>query len=292
MRRSTSVIVVSYNKLPYTRLCLQSMLAAAPAPDQIIVVDNGSQDGSVAFLADEVPARAKAAGCEYTLIANEGNVGACTARNQGLELVRGDYIAFCDNDLAVRSSDWLVVLAETLDGMPDLGIVGPKLLFPYEPFRIECAGVGISRRGRVQYFGRGQAHDGEHHCLPRTVQCLTSACWLMRRELPERIGGLDEVFNPAQFEDFDYCYRAREAGWEVYYQPGAEMYHFENVTTDGSQDVNFAYVTIKNGRVFKERWRHIFAEEDGPAEEDCRWEKIPGRGIDQTGIPPVDTRTG
>jgi len=289
MQRSTSVIVVSYNKLPYTRLCLESMLAGDPAPDQIVVIDNGSRDGSVDFLAGEFAGQAEAAGCSYALIANEGNAGACTARNQGLERVTGEYVAFCDNDLAVRSSDWLAVLAGTLDRVPSVGIVGPKLLFPYEPFRIECAGVGISQTGRVQYFGRGEARDAEQHCTPRPVQCLTSACWLMRRELPERIGNLDEVFNPAQFEDFDYCYRAREAGWEVYYQPGAEMYHFENVTTDGSQDVNFPYVTIKNGRVFKERWRRMFSDEDGPADEDCRWEKIPGRGIDQTGIPPMDT---
>jgi GT2 family glycosyltransferase len=265
------------------------MLAGNPTPDQIVVIDNGSKDGSVDFLADEFPAEAARAGTEYELIANEGNAGACTARNQGLEVVTGDYIAFCDNDLVVCSSDWLRVLGGTLDELDDVGIVGPKLLFTYEPYNIECAGVGISKTGRVEYFGRGEAGDTPEHCTPKTVQCLTSACWLMRRELPENIGNLDEVFNPAQFEDFDYCYRARAAGWEVYYQPSAAMYHFENVTTDGSQDLNFAYVTIKNMRVFKQRWRHMFAEEDGPADEDCQWKKIPGRGIDQTGIPPMRT---
>ena len=56
----------------------------------------------------------------------------------------------------------------------------------------------------------------------------------MKRAVYEEIGGLDEVFNPAQYEDFDFCYRAREAGWEVWYEPAAEMYHFENVTTAGS----------------------------------------------------------
>ncbi len=291
MQRSTSVVVVSYNKLPYTRLCLESMLAGDPVPDQIVVIDNGSRDGSAGFLSDEFPKTADLAGCGYQFIANEGNAGACTARNQGLEVAIGDYIAFCDNDLSVCSSDWLHVLAATLDEMPRVGIVGPKLLFPYEPYRIECAGVGISRTGRVQYFGRGMDRHDQRHCSPKPVQCLTSACWLMRRDLPERIGGLDEVFNPAQFEDFDYCYRARDAGWEVYYQPAAEMYHFENVTTDGSQDINFAYVTIKNGRVFKERWHDMFSRENGPSDEECRWEKIPGRGIEHTGIPPMDRRT-
>jgi GT2 family glycosyltransferase len=229
---------------------------------------------------------------DYALLNNEANLGACTARNQALGIASGSYLAFADNDLAVRSRNWLRVLAERLESGPRIGIVGPKLVFPFPPYALECAGVAISPSGRVQYRGRGEAREGTglEACATRTagpVQCLISACWLMKRAVYEEIGGLDEVFNPAQYEDLDFCYRAREAGWEVWYEPAAEMYHYENTTTAGSPDLNFRYITIRNGLEFKRRWQHRFSAEGGPPDEECRWRDLPTRTVEETGVPPV-----
>jgi len=282
-----SIIVVSYNKRPYTQLCVASMLRGDPRPAQIVVIDNGSRDGTVEMLEGEFAAQAQAAGVEFALIRNDSNVGACTARNQGLAVASGEYIGFMDNDIAVRSCGWLGVLAGVLEEDPGFGIVGPKLVFPFEPYDIQHAGAAISRSGRVKYLGRGEPIDAPEHNVRREVQCLISACWLMRAEVPAQIGGLDEVFNPAQFEDFDFCYRAREAGWTVLYDPVAEMYHYESVTTDNSPDVNYKYVTIRNGMEFKRRWRQVFETEDGPPDEECRWQTLETRPIEQTGIPPI-----
>jgi GT2 family glycosyltransferase len=232
-------------------------------------------------------AECRAAGVRLTVIANEANRGACTARNQALEAAAGDFIVFLDNDTAVRRRDWLGTLQGVLSNEPTVGIVGPKLLFPFAPYDIECAGVAISPHGRVQYRGRGQAHDAPEFARPAEVQCLISAAWLMRRAVCEQIGGLDEVFNPAQFEDFDFCYRARAAGWRVLYEPGAELYHFENVTTAGSPDVKFAYVTMRNWGTFRQRWQHVYAAEGGPPDSECRWRKLPTLPLEQTGVPPL-----
>ena len=283
----TSVIIVHYDKLPYSRLCLESVLRSEPLPAQIIGVDNGSTDGTVQYLREDFPAQARAAGVETVLIANDHNTGACTARNQGLEAATQPFVAFCDNDLAVRSRNWLAVLHEALTQDARNGIVGPKLVYPFAPYDIECAGAAISRGGRVQYRGRGRPIDTPELNRPCEVQCLISACWLMRKEITDTLGGLDEAFNPVQFEDFDLCYRARENGWRVLYAPGAEMYHFENVTTDGSVDVKFKYTTVRNWTEFKRRWRHMFEQEDGPPDEECRWEALETRPLERTGIPPV-----
>jgi len=282
-----TIIVVSYDKRPYTVLCLTSLLAAEPRPAQIIVIDNGSRDGTVEFLEGEYPALAADAGVAFQLICNDSNVGACTARNQGLEVATGEYISFMDNDVAVRSRGWLARLRDVLDEDAGVGIVGPKLLFPFEPYAIQFAGAGISRAGRVKYLGRGEPRHDPQYSKPREMQCLISACWLMRAELPAQIGGLDEVFNPAQFEDFDFCYRAREAGWRVLYEPSVEMYHFESVTTDDSPDINYRYITIRNGMEFKRRWAKMFSHEDGPPDEECRWRQLETRPLEQTGVPPM-----
>ncbi len=170
-----SVIIVSYNKLPYTRLFLESLLQSDPLPAQVIVVDNGSDRPTQEWLLGFAgPARTH--GLDYSLLLNEDNRGACTARNQALELARGQYVAFADNDLVVRSRDWLATLAVRLESAPETGIAGPKLVFPWEPYAIECAGVGISPSGRVQYRGRGEARESWSEAGP--VQCLISACWL------------------------------------------------------------------------------------------------------------------
>jgi len=283
----TSIIVVSYNKRKYTELCVTSILRGNPRPAQIVVVDNGSEDGTVELLEGEFAGQAEEAGVDFRLIRNASNVGACTARNQGLEVASGEHIGFMDNDVAVRSRGWLGVLAGVLEEEPSHGIVGPKLLFPFEPWNIQHVGAAISTAGRVQYLGRGAPIDVPEHGTRRELQCLISACWLMKAEVPAQIGGLDEVFNPAQFEDFDFCYRAREAGWTVLYDPAAEMYHYESVTTDGSPDVNYRYITIRNGMEFKRRWRHMFAHEHGPPDSECRWQQLETRPIEQTGIPPI-----
>ncbi len=282
-----SIIVVSYNKCRYTELCLTSMLRSNPMPEQIVVVDNGSTDGTVPFLEDRFPVLAEAQGVRFDLLRNASNVGACTARNQGLAIAFGEHIGFMDNDVAVRSRDWLGKLAGVLDEHDDHGIVGPKLVYPFAPYNIQHAGAAISQTGRVQYLGRGEPIDSPEHSDRREVQCLISACWLMKADIPECIGGLDEIFNPAQFEDFDFCYRAREAGWTVLYEPAAEMYHYESVTTDDSPDVNYKYVTIRNGMEFKRRWKRMFAQEDGPPDSECQWKQLETRPMEQTGIPPM-----
>ncbi len=282
-----TVIIVSYNKLAYTRLCVERLLESNPRPAQVVVVDNGSQDGSAEYLEDEAAQDAESAGIRFALLRNDSNVGACTARNQALEVATGEYISLMDNDVAVRSRDWLAILRDLLEQRDDIGIVGPKLLFPFDPYDIECAGVAISPSGRVQYRGRGEPVDSSQFGEATEVQCLISACWLMKREVWEQLGGLDEVFNPAQYEDLDFCYRARDAGWEVWYEPRAEMYHYEGVTTDGSVDVNFKYVTIKNGLEFKRRWQHMFSDENGPSDEECRWRALLVSPIEEAPHPPL-----
>ena len=287
MHLPISVIIVNYNKRQYSQLCLESILRSEPLPSQIVCIDNGSTDGTVEYLEADFPPQVEQAGVQFAFIPNETNVGACTARNQGLEVAAHPFVAFCDNDLAVRSASWLQLLHDRLNEDPTHGIVGAKLLFPFEPFNIECAGAAISPTGRVQYRGRGQPIGAPEFSEPREVQCLISACWLMKKEITDTLGGLDEVFNPAQFEDFDLCYRARENGWKVLYQPDAEMYHFENVTTDGSVDVKFKYVTIRNGLEFKRRWAHMFEHENGPPDEACQWADLETRPLERTGVPPM-----
>lgn len=281
-----SLIIVNCNKRAYTEVCLSSLLRSTYEPVEFIAIDNGSTDGTVEWL-EQFRGECGEQGIRCEVIANGANVGACTARNQGMEVADGEYIAFLDNDAAVRTADWIERLRGALDESAENAICGPKLVFPFEPYAIECAGVDISPTGRPRYRGRGAPCDSPEFNVRREVQALISAVWLMKAKLVREIGVLDEAFNPAQYEDLDYCYRAREAGQRVLYEPAAEMYHFENVTTDGSAGVNFRYVTIKNGMEFKRRWRHMFSQEGGPPDRETQWQPLETRPLEVTGVPPV-----
>ena len=289
MRPLITITVLSHNKLAYTRRCLESLLLSTGQRFEVMVVDNGSTDGTAEWLR-EYREECAQRGITCELIVNDHNVGAPSARNQAIEAARGDYLAFLDNDTAVRTRPWLSGLRRTLEADESAGIVSPKLVFPFPPYPIECAGCAVSPTGMVGYLGRGRPRTDPAFNAPAERQCLISACVMLKREVIEKCGAFDEAFNPVQYEDIDLCYRARSMGYRCLYEPSVEVYHFENVTTDGSVDLNFKYLTIKNGLLFKRRWRHMFEQEGGPSDDELRWRELPRQQVGEASELPVVER--
>lgn len=281
-----SVISLTHNKLAYSRRCLGSLLHSTGADWELIVVDNGSSDGTPAWL-ETLPAQAAPHGVAVKTLRNAGNIGCSTARNQGIAAASGRYLVFVDNDVALRTADWLPRLRDVLTTEPRAGMVGPRIVYPFPPYDIQCAGVGISPRGRVLFRGRGASRTDPDYARPRDVQCLISACLMVRASLIDQYGGFDEHFNPVEFEDFDLCYRLREQGWSARYTPTVEMYHFESVTTQGTDSIPNPALVIRNGLKFKSRWRHCFAHEAGPPDNATRWRKLPTRYLADVGELPI-----
>jgi GT2 family glycosyltransferase len=284
-----SLIILCYNKLACTRRCLEAVVCRSIVNDpwELVVVDNGSSDGTRAWLQTELRALAATRNLSLTVVANDRNVGCSTARNQAVAQASGQYLAFLDNDVAPRTRDWLPQLAAELEARPRAAFAGPKLVYPTPPYLIQCAGVGISRRGHVCFRGRGEPREDPRFNQPEAVQCLISACLLARTELVRGSGGFDEAFNPVQFEDFDLVYRIRSQGWEARYLPTVEMYHLESVTTQGSAAIPNPAVVVRNGLTFQRRWRQLFACEEGPEEEACRWRNLPPIVLEELGDLPL-----
>lgn len=273
-----SIIILHHNKAAYSRACLASLLCSSARPLEIINVDNGSRDETAAVL-DEWEMKAHEVGMETRRLSYETNIGAIAGRNEAMKIARGKYFVFLDNDTLLAQTDWLERLQEFLEADCKRAIVAPKMLFPWSPFVIECCGCSVSRAGRIKYLGRGDERHSITQAQP--VQCLISAAWMMTRQLIETVGPLDEVYSPVQYEDLDLCYRARAAGFETWVNPQVELFHFEHTTTAGSEDINFKYVTTKNGLTFKKRWESTFANEDGPSEAETAWLAIEKHDISQ-----------
>lgn len=275
---SFSLVILHHDKAAYSRACLQSVLCCSARPLQVVNVDNGSGDQTPQIL-QEFAAEAASLGIQVENLRFETNIGAVAGRNEALKVASGEFIAFLDNDTLIAQSDWLEKLAYFLEVTTDCAVVVPKLLFPWAPHDIECCGAAVSPRGKIQYLGRGEARGSRNEKCE--IQCAISAAWLMRRAVIEAIGVLDEAFSPVQYEDLDFCYRARAAGWTIWSAPDVEIFHFEHTTTAGSGDINFAYVTAKNGVLFKKRWGAMFETENGPSEAEANWQTLPKMAIEE-----------
>jgi len=268
-----SIVVLAHNKSRYTDACLRSVLETNSSKFELIVSDNGSTDDTPEVL-KAIGQLAHSKKIPFKLIRNSSNIGCSTSRNMAVEAAIGDEIVFLDNDTLICDMDWLKKMRDVLYSENDIAFVGPKICYPFEPHLIQCAGVGVSKSGRIQFIGRGEPQDDPRFCKQREVQTLISACYMFKRSLYNQIGGLDEAFNPVQYEDFDFCYRARKAGLKCIYTPDTIVYHWESVTSDGSPAIANRYVIIKNGMLFKKRWRHMFENEDGPSDADTIWQTI------------------
>ncbi len=280
--KSVAIIILAYNKAGYVARCLKSLLSVPWRPLRVHLVDNGSTDG-VPLVFERFAEEAACAGISCDILRFPENKGAIAGRNAAFERVDADYVALMDSDVVVRTKSWLERLAGYLERDPKCGIVGPKLIYPFPPYLIQCAGCSVSRGGRVDFIGRGEPRDDPRFNSTREVQALISACWLMSASLMRELGPLDERFSPVQYEDIDYCYRARELGKKCVYLPEVEMYHFENVTTAGTPSLNYRYLTVKNNIKFKEKWRHRFSAEGGPPDSDFKWKEVPTVRLEDIG---------
>ena len=266
-----AIVILAHNGVDFTKACVESILGALVAPTELFLVDNGSTDGTPQLVAELEP-RIRAAGIRFETWRNSENKGCSEARNDAWAKVTCPYTVLLDNDTAVCTPDWLARLQAAMEASLRLGILGTKMIYPYEPHPIQCAGVGVSPLGRIAFRGRGKARGEARFCQFREVHALISACWIMRTDLRTSVGYLDEIFHPVQYEDLDLCLRAEQAGFTVAYTPEVEMYHFEGITTASFGQKEYRRNIAKNSLKFRERWHHVYRtyEEELPADE-YRW---------------------
>src|SRR3954470_3834696 len=221
-----SVVVVTYNALPWLERCLESVRG-----HETIVVDHGSTDGTLELVRERFP--------EARLIEEE-NKGLGGGSNAGMRVASGDYFLLLNSDAwALEGSlERLVGFAEE---HPEAAVVGPKLLNLDGTLQRSVRGFPTLWRLATEYFflrklaprsralnafyGAGFAYDE-----PREAEFLMGACLLVRREAADTVGLFDEDFFMFS-EETDWCYRFRQAGWKVLFTPDAEFVHVGGATT-------------------------------------------------------------
>jgi GT2 family glycosyltransferase len=204
----TSVIILCCNELPYTRLCLESVWRHTPPPYELLLVDNGSTDGTPAYL-DEI--RSRPGPVRVEVIRNETNRGFAAGCNQARAQAGGRYVVFLNNDTIVTPA-WLEGLIEPTRGptTPPVGLVGPVSNFAAAAQHVDVDYT--DQEGLARFADRRRQECGGRY-IP--VSCLSGFCLLARREVLDRLGGFDERYGLGFFDDDDLCLRARKAGYGI-----------------------------------------------------------------------------
>ncbi len=218
--RDVSVVVVTYNALPHIEQCLESVRGL-----ETVVVDNGSADGTVAFVRERFP--------EVRVVEQE-NRGLAAGWNRGLREVGGDWVLILNADAWMRDGA-VAALVEHGEQHPEAALVGPRLRYPDGRLQRSVRGFPTLWRLATEYlflrklgprtrlfnafYAGGFDHESE-----REAEFLMGACLLVRRAAVDAVGPADEGFFLFS-EETDWCYRFWQAGWTVRFFPGAEAVH-------------------------------------------------------------------
>jgi GT2 family glycosyltransferase len=222
-----SVVIVTWNARDDALRCLGSLNEHVRIPHEIIVVDDGSEDGTPEAVRDRFP--------DARLVAKPVNEGLVAGRNEALPLVRGRLVLMLDADTEVRPGA-VETLAGVLDSQPRVGLVGPKLTGPEGELQLSCRRypplmIPFMRRGPYARLNPDPQAHRRHlmkdydHAVERPVVWVSGAVQMWRADLPAKIGPYDRWVSSYGGEDLDWCLRVWGAGLEVHYVPQAEIVH-------------------------------------------------------------------
>jgi GT2 family glycosyltransferase len=234
-----TIVIVSWNVRSLLRRCLQSVSAETRPPAggdwslEIIVVDNGSSDGSAQMVHAEFS--------HVHLIANDGNRGFSAANNQGLAVGQGRYLLLLNPDTEV-TGDALATMICYMEDHPLVGALGPQLRYPDGSLqssrrRFPTVATALLESTVLQDWSvdnrilrRYYMADTPDDAI-QPVDWVVGACLLVRRQAYDQVGGLDEGFFMYS-EELDWCRRIKNGGWEVVYLPTATVIHHEGKSSE------------------------------------------------------------
>jgi len=213
-----SVIVVSWNGRRYLEACLRAVEDQRGVRTEIILVDNGSTDGTIGLVRSMFP--------RVRIVRLEQNRGFAGGNNAGAREARGEFLAFLNND-TVPESNWLSALRRGIDREAGFSLVTSRIVYLHDPGVIDSAGDGLFRAGGAFKWHHGERRETAD--APMEVFGVCGAACLMPKAVFEELGGFDADFF-ASHEDVDLSYRARLHGYRCRYVPAALVHHHGSAT--------------------------------------------------------------
>ena len=238
-----SVVIPVHGRLAHTLACLRSIAArGARTPFEVIVVDDASPDATAATLARVDGLRL------LRLQRNLGFVGAC---NAGAGLARGRYLLFLNNDTQVAPG-WLDALRACFDDVPDCGIAGSRLLYP--DGRLQECGALVYADGSACNCGRFEDPRDPRWLYRRECDYVSGAALMVEAALFRQVGGFDERYAPAYYEDTGLAFAVRARGRRVLVQPASTVVHDEGATAGRDPAAGVKRYQVVHRATFAAQW--------------------------------------
>lgn len=246
---SVSIITVNYNQSTVTLELLQSIRKLSYPHIEVIVVDNGSDEDMGPLVAQQFP--------EVKYIRSEANLGFAGGNNLGIEMAKGDYLFFVNNDTEIEDGciEWLTArfLSSTA-----IGVVSPKIRYFHHRDTIQYAGFSrispITARNKT--FGKNEKDKGQWN-IPDVTHYAHGAAMMVSRKVIEKAGKMPEDYF-LYYEEMDWCEQIKRAGFEIWYEPAALIYHKESISVGKASPLKSYYLT-RNRILFMRRNANWFA---------------------------------
>lgn len=239
-----SIIIPAHNHFEYTYTCLRSILKNTIKVNyEILIADDCSTDAT-AHMEDIVEG--------VKVIHNTKNLMFLKNCNNASKYARGKYILFLNNDTQVMYN-WLYPLVLLLDNDEQIGLTGSKLIFPNG--RIQEAGGIVWSDGSAANYGRNKGYRSYEYNYVKEVDYISGASFMIRKSLWEEIGGFDERYAPAYYEDTDLAFEVRKHGKKVIYQPASVVVHFEGISNGKDVQEGVKKYQEINRLKFAEKWK-------------------------------------
>lgn len=239
-----SVIVITYNNLHMTKLCVKSIFRNTLWPNvELLIVDNASTDGTREYLQELAKEHEN-----VKLILNDRNAGFARANNQGILAASGDYLVLLNNDTVVTRG-WLGRLIRHLERDPKIGMVGPVTNAVGNEAKIDVSYASIEE---MEDFAERRAQEYEGQAFE--IKMLALFCTLIPRRVVDEVGLLDERFERGMFEDDDLALRVKRAGYKVVCAEDVFVHHFHSATFQQFGREAYLALLEKNRRIFEKKW--------------------------------------
>ncbi len=220
--KKVSIIIVTYNGRKWLEGCFGALANQTYKNFEVVFVDNNSRDDSADFVEATYPGT--------IVVRNKANSGFAGGNNVGLPYATGEYILLLSDD-TIAEPTFLENLLRAFDEIPRLGCVQSKLIFMYDPTKLDSCGSYFTWTGFMKHIGNQKSAAVAEYNKPRPVFSVKGACMMFKKEILEKTGGLFDNDYWCYFEETDFCMRVWLAGYECWYYPAAAIQHAMGGTT-------------------------------------------------------------